>query len=238
MTTTVRSRVDVLETLVSGLTAPELGFIDGVTAGTAAASKALVLNSGSAITTGITALTATTLNSTTENTVNLDAGASGTAGSVDVFPTTASKGKIAITATDSVGNTTTTITNASQAAARAYTIPDAGGDAKFVLGGSGTLSLSGTGGTSTGTMTTLAAQVTSAALTTAGQATHVATITYTGIAATDMVFATLAGGTNTTQSLVLKAACTTNTITVSITNATAATAVNGTIIFNLLVVKA
>jgi len=104
-------------------------------------------------------------------------------------------------------------------------------------GGSSTLSLTGTGGTSTGTMTKLSAQVTTAALTTAGQATHVATITNTGIAATDLVFATIAGGTNTTRSLVLQAVCTANTITVSITNATAATAVNGTIIFNLHVIK-
>lgn len=36
-------RVKTLETLVSGITAPELAFIDGVTAGTAAASKAVVL---------------------------------------------------------------------------------------------------------------------------------------------------------------------------------------------------
>lgn len=104
-------------------------------------------------------------------------------------------------------------------------------------GGSSTLSLTGTGGTSTGTMTKLSAQVTTAALTTAGQATHVATITNTGIAATDLVFATMAGGTNTTRSIVLQAVCTADTITVSITNATAATAVNGTIKFNLLVIK-
>jgi hypothetical protein len=63
----------------------------------------------------------------------IDAGASGTAGSVDVFPSTASKGKIALVAADSAGNTTTTITNASQAAARTYTIPDAGAAAYFVM---------------------------------------------------------------------------------------------------------
>lgn len=65
--------------------------------------------------------------------VNLDAGASGTAGSVDVFPTTASKGKLSITAADSAGDTTTTIVNASQAGARTYTIPDAGAAASFVM---------------------------------------------------------------------------------------------------------
>lgn len=64
---------------------------------------------------------------------NLDAGASGTAGTVDIFPTTASKGKLQISAADSAGDTTTNIVNASQAAARTYTIPDAGTDANFVM---------------------------------------------------------------------------------------------------------
>lgn len=64
---------------------------------------------------------------------NIDAGASGTAGSVDIFPTTALKGKLALTAADSAGDTTTTIVNASQAAARTYTIPDAGASASFVM---------------------------------------------------------------------------------------------------------
>ncbi len=48
----------------------ELGFIDGVTAGTGAASKALVLNSGSGITTGVTLFTATSLASTTSTSAN------------------------------------------------------------------------------------------------------------------------------------------------------------------------
>ena len=232
MSYVLERRIKTLETLVAGLTAPELAFIDGVTAGTATASKALVLDSSKGIST-ITSATITTLTSK-----DIDAGASGSIGTVEIFPTTASKGSTKFTAADNAGNTVTTVTNASQAGARTYTMPDAGASGSFLIGGGNTaISLTGTGGTSTGTMTTLTAQVTSAALTTAGQATHVATITYTGVAATDIAFATLAGGTNTTQSLVLKAVCTSNTVTVSITNATAATAVNGTIIFNLLVVK-
>lgn len=170
---------------------------------------------------------------------NLDAGASGTAGSIDVFPTTAAKGKIALTAADSAGDTTTTITNASQAGARIYTLPDAGASGKFVLGGgNAAVALTGTGGTSTGTMTTLSAQVTSDAITTAGAATHVATITYTGVAATDLVFITKAGGTNTaTENYSYHAVCTANTITVTLSNHTAATALNGNVKFNILVVK-
>lgn len=64
---------------------------------------------------------------------NLDLGASGTAGSVDIFPATAARGKIAIIAANSAGDTTTTITNASQSGARTYTIPDAGASASFAM---------------------------------------------------------------------------------------------------------
>lgn len=65
--------------------------------------------------------------------VNFDAGVSGTAGTYDVFPTTAAKGRIRLAAADSAGDTITTITNASQAAARTYTIPDAGASASFMM---------------------------------------------------------------------------------------------------------
>ena len=47
-------------------------------------------------------------------------------------PTTV-KGQLELKAADSAGNTVTTITNASQAAARTYTIPDAGAAASFVM---------------------------------------------------------------------------------------------------------
>jgi len=44
-------------------------------------------------------------------------------------------GQLELKATDSAGNTVTTITNRSQAAARTYSVPDAGGDADFVMTG-------------------------------------------------------------------------------------------------------
>lgn len=47
-------------------------------------------------------------------------------------PTTG-KGQLEIKATDSSGDTVTRVTNASQAASRIYTIPDAGADAGFVM---------------------------------------------------------------------------------------------------------
>ncbi len=64
---------------------------------------------------------------------NVTAGASGTAGRVDIFPTTAASGRIRIAAADSAGDYITTFTNASQAGARTYTIPDAGASASYVM---------------------------------------------------------------------------------------------------------
>jgi len=100
---------------LSVLDSTETTALNEITAGTIAASKAVVVDSNK------DASAFRNLNA-----VNIDAGASGTAGSVDVFPATASKGKTAITAADNTGNTTTTINTAAQAAARTYTVPDAG----------------------------------------------------------------------------------------------------------------
>lgn len=84
---------------------------------------------------------------TTAGTVStlVQAGASGTAGEVDIFPTTASKGKTALTAADNTGNTTTTITTAAQATTRTYTIPDAGADASFVMAAAGVAAIGASG---------------------------------------------------------------------------------------------
>jgi hypothetical protein len=53
--------------------------------------------------------------------------------SVTLVAPTTNTGQLEIKAADSAGNTVTTITNASQAAARTYTIPDAGASANFVM---------------------------------------------------------------------------------------------------------
>lgn len=129
-------------------TADQINTLTSVTPGTAAASKAVVLGASKEIATittatitNLTTTTATvttgnitTANAPTVNATNVDAGASGTAGSVEIFPTTASSGKLALTAADNAGNTTTTIVNASQATTRTYTIPDALANATFLLG--------------------------------------------------------------------------------------------------------
>jgi len=80
-----------------------------------------------------TTVTATTTTSTTLNCTNLDAGASGTAGTVDIFPTTAAKGKLQITCADQTGDTTVTLTTAAMGGARTITIPDPGAAASIVM---------------------------------------------------------------------------------------------------------
>lgn len=88
------------------------------------------------------------------------------------------------------------------------------------------------------TVTGYVQQITTPSLSTAGGASQAEVITLTGVAATDVAFVSLAGGTNTTKNITLSAVCTTDTITVTIYNNTAATALNGTVIFNLWVLKA
>lgn len=113
-------------------TPAEVNVLAGVTAGTVTASKAVVVDANKDLG-----------DFRNLDAVNIDAGASATAGTVDVFPTTAAKGKIQIAAADSAGDTTTTITNASQSGARTYTIPDAGASASFVMTGSAAQTISG-----------------------------------------------------------------------------------------------
>lgn len=81
----------------------------------------------------IGSFTATSITADSAVITDVDLGSSGVAGSLDVFPASASKGKLELVAADNSGNTTTVITNAAQAGARTYTIPDAGASASFVM---------------------------------------------------------------------------------------------------------
>lgn len=81
-------------------------------------------------------------------------------------------------------------------------------------------------------------QGTTPALTTAAGASQAEVYTLTGVAATDIAFVTFAGGTNTVKSVAIQAVCTTNTVTVTIYNIGPTDALNGTVIFNLMVLKA
>jgi hypothetical protein len=68
---------------------------------------------------------------------NLDLGASGTAGSLDIFPGTASKGKLSFVAANNTNNSVLKITNVAQDTAgtgiRTFSFPNTGADAVFAL---------------------------------------------------------------------------------------------------------
>ena len=114
-------------------TAAQFNYLAGVTAGTATASKAVVLSAAKAIAT-ITTATITNANITAVNATNIDVGLTGGGGgTLDLWPTGPTLGKLTLVGADSAGDTVTTITNASQAGTRTYTIPDAGASANFVL---------------------------------------------------------------------------------------------------------
>lgn len=112
------------ELVVDGVTISSTVYLalSGVTPGTVSASKAVIVDANKDIG-----------DFRNLDALNFDAGASGAAGSLDIFPGTASRGKLSISAANSAGDTTTAITNASQAGARTYTIPDAGASASFVM---------------------------------------------------------------------------------------------------------
>lgn len=129
-------------------------------------------------------------------------------------------------------------TNANATAAKAV-ILDANGDVSVGTGKtlklrSGTATLS----SNAATVTVYAAVITSEALTTAAGASQAFVITKTGVVAGDLAFVQAAGGTNTRKHIVYEAVTTTDTITVTLYNIGPTNAVNGTVIFNLWVVKA
>lgn len=95
----------------------------------------------------------------------------------------------------------------------------------------GTASCTGTGGTSTATLANRFGKLTTAALTTAAAASHVITLTNTAVAATDMVFVSVALGTATTgQPVVGTVTPAAGSLVIQITNRDAAAAVNGTLV--------
>ncbi len=111
---------------------PTTQYLTNLTPGTVTASGAVIVDSNK----DISAFRTVGL-------VNLDAGSSGVAGTVDVFPTTALKGKIAIAATANTNDDTLSITNAAHGQATALTIPDCGqATANFVLS-QGTATIAG-----------------------------------------------------------------------------------------------
>lgn len=85
----------------------------------------------------------------------------------------------------------------------------------------------------TATSTKQAVKVTTASLTTAAGATQDVVITNSNAVAGDFAFATVSGGTNTRNVIVLSTVVTSNTITVKLLNIEASNALNGTVVLDV-----
>src|ERR1043165_3342780 len=161
------------------------GAVDSV--GGFSVNGTTVINSSAQIANTQTALTITTLTSPTINSTNIDAGASGTAGSVDVFPTAAANGKMIIAAVDAGGAYNTTISNSAMGQSSVISIPDPGAaTSKFVLqDGTNTAVTVTTGNITTANVTNLKygatpvaqADPASCTITAAAGASNVSTVT-------------------------------------------------------------
>lgn len=116
-----------------------------IVAGTLGVTGALTASGGvDGILGGVTpaAATVTTLTSTTANGTTINAGASGTAGSFNVFPTTASNGKLIISAINNSGAFNSTITNKNIGQATVYSLDDAGAATANIVNDVGAQTLS------------------------------------------------------------------------------------------------
>lgn len=164
---------------LDNLSSTELGLIDGITAGTVTASKAVAVDANK----DVSAFRNVTV-------TNLDAGASGTAGTVDIFPTTASKGKASISVTDQTGDTTVSIVVGAMAAARTITLPDPGAAANI-------LTSAGVGGVQ---LSVPSAQFDATSGTTGTTLTNVAGLTANVLAAGTYAFKAYLSGTATANS--------------------------------------
>lgn len=115
-----RSRRAIRQAFESNAT--EYTGVTSATAGVVEAEKAVVVDAGKSI--GDFA----NLDCT-----NLDAGKSGTAGSVDVFASTGSKGKLTVTCADQDGNTTVTLQPMAMGQATTVKIPDPGAATSYLM---------------------------------------------------------------------------------------------------------
>jgi hypothetical protein len=188
---------------------------------------------------------------------NIQAGLSGTAGTLASFPGPASKGSFIIQAIANTGNTNTTISNDAMGQSSLISIPDPGTTfAQFLIAANATPFVSGNVPKASGTVGLMvdsgipAAQLmqlnvtntmtaageiilskinTTSSLSTAGGSSYAITWTNSLIASTSVILLSIMGGTNTTNDITLKATAGSGTSTLTIYNNTAATALNGTI---------
>jgi hypothetical protein len=106
----------------TGLSAAELGVLDGVTAGTVTAEKALVVdaNKDLSIARYVSA-------------EGFYAGASGTAGVIDVYPSTAASGKLSVSIADQAGDTSVNLYVPSCGQATTFNFRDPGAATTYMV---------------------------------------------------------------------------------------------------------
>lgn len=125
------SVIDLAElAALDGIAAADLAKIDGITNGTVAAGKAAVVDANKDIG-----------DFRNLDAVNIDAGASGAAGTVDVFPATASKGKLSLTCSDQTGDTIVTVNADEMGQATTVHFADPGAAASYVAQSTAALTL-------------------------------------------------------------------------------------------------
>jgi glucosamine 6-phosphate synthetase-like amidotransferase/phosphosugar isomerase protein len=99
-------------------------------------------------------------------------------------------------------------------------------------------STTATGSSHAATVTKYAIKYTTEALTTAAGASQAEVLTLSGVVAGDFVFISRCGGTSSGGTPLFKAVTTTDTVTITIDNKHASAALDGTLIFNVWVLKA
>lgn len=119
------NEVSVLTAAQEALIATNAALLDA-TPGTASANNAIICDGSNGVS-GLTTLVVSTLTG-----VNIDAGISGVAGSVDVFPSTASKGKFTLSCDDQTGDTAVTLKPGEMAQATVLGIADPGAAGAYV----------------------------------------------------------------------------------------------------------
>ncbi len=152
--------------------------------------------------------------------------------------------------TNSAGNFNATLSNlATLGQSTVYTLPDPVSATATVVTNTGlttmaagsqiildkgTITATGTG-PYVATLSKNSGVITTPSLTTAGGATSVLTLTNTKITTANVIGVFIMGGTNTTAGVQLSAVAGSNTATINITNTTAATAFNGTLIIGFVI---
>lgn len=218
-TTTGGGGLDIAGVAMTASSA-ELNVLDGVTAGTVTASKALVVDANKDIATlrHVTLSGNIVQGATTISEADIAQIDGITAGTV-----TASKAVVVDANKDISEFRNLTATN-------------------HIVGVGGTInSDSGTATATAGaaTLSKMAGVVTSEALTTAAGAEYTLTVTNTVVAAADIVLCSVANGTNTTASPVITTVTPgAGSFVVNVWNEHASAALNGTILVSFLVVKA